>query len=84
MSKQDVMSDLLVNSDKGHLSASQRVPVIAKPFVSERAAKTLDIVRCFLSCLAIFYRYTYPCLFLFPPLPPSAIAYRIFTNPTPS
>lgn len=44
MSKQDVMSDLLVNSDKGHLSASQRIPAIARPFVSERAAKTLDLV----------------------------------------
>ena len=38
------MSDLLVNSEKGHLSASQRIPAIARPFVSDRAAKTLDLV----------------------------------------
>jgi acyl-CoA dehydrogenase len=39
------MSELLVNSHNGHLTASQRVPVIARPWLSERAAKTLDIVR---------------------------------------
>ncbi|KAF2847262.1 acyl-CoA dehydrogenase NM domain-like protein [Plenodomus tracheiphilus IPT5] len=39
--------DLLSNSQNGHLSASQRIPVIARPFVSERAAKTLDIVEKF-------------------------------------
>jgi acyl-CoA dehydrogenase len=38
------MSELLINSEKGHLTASQRVPAIARPFVSERAAKTLDLV----------------------------------------
>ena len=37
--------DLLSNSQNGHVSASQRIPAIARPFVSERAAKTLDIVR---------------------------------------
>jgi hypothetical protein len=36
--------DLLSNSQNGHVSASQRIPAIARPFVSERAAKTLDIV----------------------------------------
>jgi len=36
--------DLLSNSKDGHVSASQRIPVIARPFVSERAAKTLDLV----------------------------------------
>lgn len=36
--------DLLTNSKDGHVSASQRIPVIARPFVSERAAKTLDLV----------------------------------------
>ncbi|KAF2446649.1 acyl-CoA dehydrogenase NM domain-like protein [Karstenula rhodostoma CBS 690.94] len=41
------MSDLLVNSQHGHLSASQRIPQIARPFVSERAAKTLDLVEKF-------------------------------------
>ncbi|KAK7179431.1 acyl-CoA dehydrogenase NM domain-like protein [Paraphaeosphaeria sporulosa] len=41
------MSELLVNSEKGHLSASQRIPQIARPFVSERAAKTLDLVEKF-------------------------------------
>jgi acyl-CoA dehydrogenase len=35
---------LLQNDAKGHVSASQRIPAIARPFVSERAAKTLDIV----------------------------------------
>jgi hypothetical protein len=39
------MSELLVNSHNGHISASKRIPAIARPFVSERAAKTLDIVR---------------------------------------
>lgn len=38
------MSDLLVNSQNGHIPASQRVPSMARPFVSERAMKTLDIV----------------------------------------
>ncbi|PVI07704.1 acyl-CoA dehydrogenase NM domain-like protein [Periconia macrospinosa] len=41
------MSDLLVNSHNGHLSASQRIPAMARPFVSERAAKTLDLVEKF-------------------------------------
>jgi acyl-CoA dehydrogenase len=36
--------ELLANSQNGHVSASERIPVIARPFVSERAAKTLDIV----------------------------------------
>ena len=35
----------LMNSDKGHITASQRIPPIARPFVSDRAKKTLDIVR---------------------------------------
>ena len=35
---------LLANSAAGHIPASQRVPVIARPFMSERALKTLDIV----------------------------------------
>lgn len=38
------MSELLQNSQNGHLSASARVPAIARPFVSERAMKTLDLV----------------------------------------
>lgn len=37
--------DLLSNSHHGHIPASERIPVIARPFVSERAKKTLDIVR---------------------------------------
>ncbi|KAL1608180.1 hypothetical protein SLS60_003119 [Paraconiothyrium brasiliense] len=41
------MSELLLNSQHGHLSASQRIPAIARPFVSERAAKTLDLVEKF-------------------------------------
>lgn len=34
----------LLNDPKGHISASQRIPPIALPFVSERAKKTLDLV----------------------------------------
>lgn len=37
-------SKLLINSEKGHVSASQRIPPIALPYVSDRAQKTLDIV----------------------------------------
>lgn len=37
----------LINSEKGHISASQRIPPIARPFVSDRAAKTLDLVERF-------------------------------------
>lgn len=36
--------ELLSNSQNGHVSASERIPVIARPFVSERAKKTLDLV----------------------------------------
>jgi len=39
--------DLLSNSQNGHIPASERIPVIARPFVSERAKKTLDIVERF-------------------------------------
>ncbi|OCK89718.1 acyl-CoA dehydrogenase NM domain-like protein [Cenococcum geophilum 1.58] len=41
------MSELLQNSQNGHLSASARVPAIARPFVSQRAMKTLDLVEKF-------------------------------------
>ncbi|RMZ88813.1 hypothetical protein DV736_g3953, partial [Chaetothyriales sp. CBS 134916] len=37
----------LVNDPKGHIPASQRIPVIARPFVSDRAKKTLDLVEKF-------------------------------------
>ena len=37
----------LLNSEKGFVPASQRIPAIAKPFVSERAKKTLDLVERF-------------------------------------
>ncbi|KAJ9643044.1 hypothetical protein H2201_004846 [Coniosporium apollinis] len=47
MSKSDFSQDLLVNSHEGHQSASARIPVIARPFVSDRAKKTLDIVEKF-------------------------------------
>lgn len=40
-------SKLLINSEKGHVSASQRIPPIALPYVSDRAQKTLDIVEKF-------------------------------------
>lgn len=36
-----------MNDPKGHVPASQRIPVIARPFVSERAKKTLDLVERF-------------------------------------
>lgn len=39
--------NLLSNAPSGHISASQRIPTIARPFVSERAAKTLDTVEKF-------------------------------------
>ncbi|XPS99184.1 Medium-chain acyl-CoA dehydrogenase [Ascochyta lentis] len=39
--------NLLTNAPNGHIPASQRVPTIARPFLSERAAKTLDIVEKF-------------------------------------
>ena len=37
----------LLPSSSGKLSASQRIPVIARPFVSDRAKKTLDLVEKF-------------------------------------
>ncbi|KEF58000.1 acyl-CoA dehydrogenase [Exophiala aquamarina CBS 119918] len=37
----------LMNSPTGHLPASERIPVIARPWVSERAKKTLDLVERF-------------------------------------
>ncbi|KAL3422274.1 Acyl-CoA dehydrogenase family member 11-like protein 1 [Phlyctema vagabunda] len=37
----------LMNSQSGHIKASARIPAIARPFVSERAAKTLDLVEKF-------------------------------------
>ncbi|KAF2630396.1 acyl-CoA dehydrogenase NM domain-like protein, partial [Macroventuria anomochaeta] len=39
--------NLLTNAPSGHIPASQRVPTIARPFLSERAAKTLDLVEKF-------------------------------------
>ncbi|RDW83881.1 uncharacterized protein DSM5745_04207 [Aspergillus mulundensis] len=40
-------SPCLVNSPNGHIPASQRIPAIARPFVSPRALKTLDAVEKF-------------------------------------
>lgn len=37
----------LLNSPKGYIPASDRIPLIARPFVSERAKKTLDLVERF-------------------------------------
>merc|ERR1712169_100797 len=37
----------LLNSATGHIPASERIPVIARPWVSERAKKTLDLVEKF-------------------------------------
>ncbi|KAJ9607348.1 hypothetical protein H2200_008421 [Cladophialophora chaetospira] len=37
----------LINSAGGHIPASERIPVIARPFVSDRAKKTLDLVERF-------------------------------------
>jgi acyl-CoA dehydrogenase len=34
----------LINSAGGHIPASERIPTICKPWVSDRAKKTLDIV----------------------------------------
>jgi len=44
---------MLVNTEKGHSKASDRIPVIARPWVSEKAKKTLDLVRCLISELAV-------------------------------
>ncbi|OJJ04707.1 hypothetical protein ASPVEDRAFT_54830 [Aspergillus versicolor CBS 583.65] len=40
-------SPCLVNSHNGYIPASQRIPAMARPFVSERAKKTLDLVEKF-------------------------------------
>ena len=37
----------LVNDPEGHPSASRRIPVMARPFVSDRGKKTLDLVERF-------------------------------------
>ncbi|KAK5062823.1 hypothetical protein LTR84_004898 [Exophiala bonariae] len=37
----------LINGPNGHIPASEKIPVIARPFVSERAKKTLDLVERF-------------------------------------
>ncbi|KIX06473.1 uncharacterized protein Z518_04449 [Rhinocladiella mackenziei CBS 650.93] len=37
----------LLNSPSGYVPASERIPVIARPFVSERAKQTLDLVERF-------------------------------------
>jgi len=37
-------SEKLMVSASGQLAASQKIPQIARPFVSERALKALDIV----------------------------------------
>jgi acyl-CoA dehydrogenase len=52
--------ELLNNSQNGHIPASERIPVIARPFVSERAAKTLDIVSCVI-IFEIMQVLTYQC-----------------------
>ena len=41
--------------DKAYIPASQKIPVLARPFVSERAKKTLDLVR--LPNLGVFRQY---------------------------
>lgn len=51
----------LLNSAAGHVPASERIPVIARPFVSERAKKTLDLVSSanpVIYFLFFLYRYT--------------------------
>ncbi|KAL4967357.1 acyl-CoA dehydrogenase/oxidase [Aspergillus stella-maris] len=40
-------SPCLANSPKGHIPASQRIPAMARPFVSQRAKETLDSVEKF-------------------------------------
>ncbi|QIW99592.1 hypothetical protein AMS68_005110 [Peltaster fructicola] len=46
--KNDASQELLVNSSQGpQLRASDKIPIIARPFVSDRAKKTLDIVEKF-------------------------------------
>jgi acyl-CoA dehydrogenase len=43
--KIEAMENLLVGGKVQPLKASEKIPIIARPFVSERAKKTLDIVR---------------------------------------
>ena len=42
--KNDFSEKLMISAD-GQPRASEKIPLIAKPFVSEKALKTLDIVR---------------------------------------
>jgi len=44
--KKEEFSEKLMISASGQLSASQKIPQIARPFVSERALKFLDVVCC--------------------------------------
>ncbi|KAL2837372.1 acyl-CoA dehydrogenase/oxidase [Aspergillus pseudodeflectus] len=41
------LSPCLVNTPNGHIPASQRIPAIARPFVSDRARETLDLLEKF-------------------------------------
>ncbi|GAB7343800.1 hypothetical protein MBLNU457_1771t1 [Dothideomycetes sp. NU457] len=45
--KKEEVSEKLMISATGQLAASQKIPQMARPFVSERALKTLDIVQKF-------------------------------------
>ena len=44
MSKSDANQTMLVGSSSTNQSASQKIPIIARSAVSERAKKTLDLV----------------------------------------
>jgi len=43
--KIEASQELMFGNKSGQPRASERIPIIARPFVSERAKKTLDIVR---------------------------------------
>ena len=47
--KKEFSEKLMISAD-GQLSASQKIPQIARPFVSEKALKYLDIVSPFILC----------------------------------
>ncbi|KAL2842010.1 acyl-CoA dehydrogenase/oxidase [Aspergillus pseudoustus] len=42
-----ISSPSLINTPNGYIPASQRIPAMARPFVSDRALKTLDLVEKF-------------------------------------
>lgn len=44
--KIEASEELLLGNTTSQPKASDRIPIIARPFVSDRAKKTLDLVSC--------------------------------------